>query len=151
MRQHSIQVAVVGAAGYGGSEVIRLLARHPCAKVTTSTSSRRAGSPLREECPWLSTDLVLSEFHPETIKADFTFLCQESGFAMEHVGALLGNTRVIDLSADFRLDDHAAYEAYYGRKHTNPHLASKPVYGLRSQTRTWSPTLDAIRLRRCWP
>ncbi len=83
MRQHTIQVAVVGATGYGGSEVVRLLAGHPCAKVTTATSSRRAGSLLREECPWLSTDLVLSEFDPEAIKADFMFLCQESGFAME--------------------------------------------------------------------
>jgi N-acetyl-gamma-glutamyl-phosphate reductase len=130
MKQHSIQVAVVGATGYGGSEVIRLLASHPCAKVTVATSARRAGSPLREECPWLSSDLVLSEFDPTGIKADFTFLCQESGFAMEVAELLEGKTRVIDLSADFRLDDLATYEAYYGRKHTNPHLAKKPVYGL---------------------
>jgi len=130
MRHHTIQVAVVGATGYGGSEVIRLLAGHPCAKVTVATSGRRAGSPLRGECPWLNTDLVLSEFDPDSINADFTFLCQEAGFAMEHAASLAGKTRVIDLSADFRLEDHAVYEAYYGRKHTNPILPTKPVYGL---------------------
>jgi N-acetyl-gamma-glutamyl-phosphate reductase len=130
MKQHSIHVAVVGATGYGGSEVIRLMASHPCAKVTVATSARRAGAMLREECPWLSSELVLSEFDPASIKADFTFLCQESGFAMEVAAALEGKTRVIDLSADFRLDDHTVYEAYYGRKHANPSLAKKPVYGL---------------------
>jgi len=130
MKQHTIQVAVVGATGYGGAEVIRLLAQHPYAKVSVATSGRRAGFLLRDECPWLSTDLVLSEFDPATIKADYTFLCQESGFAMEVAAALEGKTRVIDLSADFRLDDHATYERYYGRKHTDPALTKKPVYGL---------------------
>ena len=130
MKQNPIQVAVVGATGYGGSEVIRLLSMHPSVQVIAATSARRAGIALREECPWLSTDLVLTEFDPETVTADFTFLCQENGFAMEVAEALAGRTRVIDLSADFRLDDHAIYETYYGRKHTNPSLPNKPVYGL---------------------
>lgn len=130
MKQHSIHVAVVGATGYGGSEVIRLLASHPCAKVTVATSSRRAGVPLREESPWLSSDLLLSEFEPDTVKADFTFLCQEAGFAMEVVGKLIGRTRVIDLSADFRLKDPSVYEMYYGRKQAASPMQSEPVYGL---------------------
>ena len=130
MKHHTIQVAVVGATGYGGSEVIRLLSAHPCAKVSVATSGRRAGSLLRAECPWLHTDLVLSEFDPASITADVTFLCQETGFAMENVSSLIGKTRVIDLSADFRLEDLAVYESYYGRKHTNPQLSTKPVYGL---------------------
>ncbi|MDR3690545.1 MAG: N-acetyl-gamma-glutamyl-phosphate reductase [Fimbriimonas sp.] len=130
MKQHSIRVAVVGATGYGGAEVIRLLASHPCAKVTIATSARRAGTPLRQECPWLSSDLVLSEFIPDGLNADFTFLCQETGFAMDVAPSLLPHTRVIDLSADFRLEDLDIYEQYYGRKHTNPTLSTKPVYGL---------------------
>ena len=76
MNHSEIKVAVVGATGYGGSEVIRLLANHPYAKVVAATSARRAGVPLREECPWLSTDLVLSDFQPDSLNADFTCLCQ---------------------------------------------------------------------------
>jgi len=130
MKQHPIRVAVVGATGYGGSEIIRLLSAHPCAKVTTVTSARRAGSLLREECPWLSTDLELTEFIADQVEADFTFLCQEAGFAMEVAPHLLPRTRIIDLSADFRLEDLDEYEKYYGRKHSNPSLKTKPVYGL---------------------
>ena len=130
MKQHTIRVAVVGATGYGGSELIRLLGAHPCAKVTTVTSARRAGSTLRDECPWLSSDLLLSEFSSESVEADFTCLCQETGFAMEVAADLLKRSKVIDLSADFRLHDLDVYEQYYGRKHSNPSLGTKPVYGL---------------------
>jgi len=130
MKQQPIEIAVVGATGYGGSEVIRLLGSHPSVRVTTVTSVRRAGSPLRSESPWLNSDLILSEFDPSTIQADFTFLCQENGFAMEVAAELEKRTRIIDLSADFRLDDLDEYAHYYGRKHSNPTLASKPIYGL---------------------
>jgi N-acetyl-gamma-glutamyl-phosphate reductase len=123
-------VAVVGASGYGGAEIVRLLSTHPCAEVKTVTSGRSAGKPLREECPWLGTDLVLSNFDPESLEADFVFLCLETGFAMEHAPKLMGRSRVIDLSADFRLTDHQIYAKYYGREHANPDLPSAAVYGL---------------------
>lgn len=123
-------VAVVGASGYGGAEIVRLLAGHPCAEVTTVTSGRSAGRPLREQCPWLATDLVLTEFDPAKIEADFVFLCQEAGFAMEHGRKLIERTRVIDLSADFRLKDASLYPTYYKREHTDPELLAEAVYGL---------------------
>jgi len=126
----SIRVAVVGASGYGGAEIVRLLANHPQARITTVTSGRSAGKPLRGECPWLATDLVLSEYAPDRLDADFVFLCQESGFAMERAAEILPHARVIDLSADFRLRDYDAYHAYYGREHARPALPSEPVYGL---------------------
>ncbi len=152
MNHSEIKVAVVGATGYGGSEVIRLLANHPYAKVVAATSARRAGVPLREECPWLSTDLVLSDFQPDSLNADFTFLCQENGFAMENIASLVGKTRVIDLSADFRIEDHAVYEHYYGRTHTNPELPSTPVYGLPELVdRTAIAKADIIANPGCYP
>jgi N-acetyl-gamma-glutamyl-phosphate reductase len=122
------RVAVVGATGYAGAEIVRLLAHHPHAKVVTATSSRNPGRPLREECPWLATDLVLDAFDPATVDADIVFLCQESGFAMKLAGELVKRTRVIDLSADFRLNDPEVYRLYYKAEHTNPGL--KAVYGL---------------------
>jgi N-acetyl-gamma-glutamyl-phosphate reductase len=126
----SIRVAVVGATGYGGAEIVRLLASHPCARVTTVTSSRLAGRPLREECPWLGTDLVLSSLAPERLDADFVVLAQENGFAMERAAEILPHARIIDLSADFRLRDLDVYAQYYKRTHLNPTLPSAPVYGL---------------------
>lgn len=109
---------------------MRLLSAHPEAVVTTVTSSRLAGRPLAEECPWLATDLVLSELDPANLNADVVVLAQENGFAMERAAEILPYARIIDLSADFRLTDLDVYQTYYKRAHTNPTLAKAPVYGL---------------------
>ena len=130
MKAEGIRGAVVGASGYAGAEIVRLLSNHPCAQVTSVTSGRSAGKPLSEECPWLATDLVLESFTPAQIEADVVFLCQETGFAMDHVAEILPQARVIDLSADFRLTDLDVYRRFYGREHSNPTLSTKPVYGL---------------------
>src|SRR5512140_1143373 len=127
MNQSGIRVAVVGATGYGGAAAVRLLASHPCATVTTVTSGRTAGAKLSDECPWIVSDLVLSPFDPDTIDADVVFLCQEAGFAMEHAPALAWRMRVIDFSADFRLQDRSVYERYYKRSLTAD--PSTAVYG----------------------
>lgn len=128
MHPSPIRVAVIGATGYGGAELVRLLAGHPRATVTTVTSGRSAGKLLRDECPWLATDLVLSSFAPDTLDADVALLAQESGFAMEYAPTLSRRMKVIDLSADFRLKDPAVFESTYGRPHACPDLPS--VYGL---------------------
>lgn len=127
MAEH-ISVVVVGATGYGGAEIIRLLADHPRLRVTAATSARLAGEPLRKECPWLATDLILSAFDPAAVDAEFVVLAQENGFAMANIEALLPRTRVVDLSADFRLRDYDAYRDYYGREHTATHVEG--TYGL---------------------
>lgn len=145
------RVAVVGASGYGGAELVRLLSSHPCAQVTTVTSSRSAGKPLTAECPWLSTDLVLSTFEPENLEADVVFLAQENGFAMNHVAALAGK-KVIDLSADFRLKDLDLYQQVYKINHTNPTLAKEPVYGLPELAdRDLIAQADVIANPGCYP
>jgi N-acetyl-gamma-glutamyl-phosphate reductase len=119
-----IRVAVVGASGYAGAEVVRLLASHPEAEVSAVTSSRNPGRPLREACPWLYTDLVLEPFD-SAIDADIFALCQEAGFAGEVAKTLAEKAKVIDLSADFRLTDGACYESIYKK----PWPGSAP-YGL---------------------
>ncbi|MCB8932093.1 MAG: N-acetyl-gamma-glutamyl-phosphate reductase [Fimbriimonadaceae bacterium] len=123
-----IRVAVVGATGYGGAEAVRLLAAHPGAEVVAVTSARLEGTPLRDACPWLDTDLVLSRFEAASLPGDVALLCQESGFAMEHAHQLLERMRVIDFSADFRLRDRADYPRWYGREHSSPEVEA--VYGL---------------------
>lgn len=124
------QVAIVGATGYAGAELVRLLSQHPFAEVATVTSERLAGTPLSTECPWLSTDLILQAFDSSTLEADVVFLAQEAGFAMHHAPELLKRAKVIDLSADFRLEDKAVYEQVYKRQWASPGLIDTPVYGL---------------------
>jgi len=126
-----IKVAIVGASGYGGAELVRLLSTHPEVEIVAATSGRSAGKPLREECPWLVTDLVLSAFDPQAIECDAAFLCQEAGFAMDHARELIERgIRVVDLSADFRLQDTAAYLHYYKTEHRDPELLKEAAYGL---------------------
>ena len=111
--------------------MVRLLLGHPEVEIVAATSSRSAGKPLREECPWLDTDLVLSPFDPATLDCDIAFLCQEAGFAMDHARTLVERgVRVVDLSADFRLRDLDAYARYYGFAHRDPELLKEAAYGL---------------------
>jgi N-acetyl-gamma-glutamyl-phosphate reductase len=125
-----ISVAIVGATGYVGGEIVRLLQEHPYAKVTLATSNRNQGVRLREKCPWIATDIVLSAFEPEKIEADFVFLCQEAGYAMQFAPLLVKKCRVIDMAADFRLKPASVYEHWYGKKHTSVDLLEEAVYGL---------------------
>ncbi|HJP84082.1 MAG TPA: N-acetyl-gamma-glutamyl-phosphate reductase [Fimbriimonadaceae bacterium] len=126
----SKRVAIVGATGYGGAELVRLLSMHPQAEITLVTSERKAGERLDSECPWLASDLVLEKFNPDKVEADFVFLAQEAGFAMAHVGRLLQSAKVIDLSADFRLRNKEVYESTYKRPWCAPGVSVEPVYGL---------------------
>ena len=125
-----LRVAVVGATGYGGAELVRLLSMHPHANVAVVTSERLAGAPLAQECPWLATDLVLQAFDLESLDVDVVFLAQEAGFAMQHAGKLLESSKVVDLSADFRLQDKAVYSATYGREFEAPGVVDEAIYGL---------------------
>lgn len=128
-----VTVAVVGATGYTGAEIVRLLERHPHAEVAVATSERQAGAPLRASCPWLATDLVLSRFEPCGWDVDVVFLCHENGFAMHHAPSLSERSRVIDLSADFRLSDLDLYPAWYRLDHPGG-VEPWPVYGLTELT-----------------
>jgi N-acetyl-gamma-glutamyl-phosphate reductase len=109
-----VRVAVVGATGYGGAELVRLLLGHTHVEIVAVTSSRAAGERLDIHCPWLRTDLVLSSFDPVTVSAEIVFLAQEHGFAFHHAPTLVERgIKVIDLSADFRLRDNSVFNKYY--------------------------------------
>lgn len=109
-----IQVAIVGATGYTGAELVRLLSSHPSVEIVAVTSGRAAGERLDKHCPWLSTELVLSSFDAESVEADIVFLAQENGFAAKVAPTLVRRKiRVVDLSADYRLLDETAYEKNY--------------------------------------
>jgi N-acetyl-gamma-glutamyl-phosphate/LysW-gamma-L-alpha-aminoadipyl-6-phosphate reductase len=127
-----IRSAVVGGSGYTGGELVRLLLRHPGVILDQVTSERLAGRPVADRHPNLrkATDLTFvasGDLKP----ADLVFLCLphgEAGRAVDRYRAL--GTRLIDLSADFRLRDPAAYPVWYGAPHPRPDLLDQFVYGI---------------------
>lgn len=129
-----IKVAIVGASGYTGVELVRLLAGHPQVEITCVTSRQSAGEELSRIFPSLRErfELVCEPVDISRIagKAEVVFTALPHQTAMAVVPDLLAaGTRVIDLSADFRLRDPGVYEAWY-QKHSCPELLPEAVYGL---------------------
>lgn len=129
-----IRVGIIGATGYTGAELIRLLTAHPGAQVTVITSRQYAGTPFSDIYPAFRgvTDLVCETWDPATTpdKADFFFTALPHKLPMAIVPDLLAKgKRVVDLSADFRFRNAAAYEAAY-QPHSAKDLLAEAVYGL---------------------
>lgn len=134
-----IRVGIVGATGYTGSELIRLLSGHPQAQITALVSRSEAGKPIASVLAHLhGLDLpILSEYDPDALakQCEVVFLAGETGFAMEHAPALLQRgLKVIDLSADFRLKDPAMFAEWYGKTHIATDLLGEALYGLPELT-----------------
>ncbi|MCI4349760.1 MAG: N-acetyl-gamma-glutamyl-phosphate reductase [Thermoplasmata archaeon] len=123
---------VLGAGGYLGGELLRLLAHHPSLNVTAAVSKSQAGRPVSEVHPNLAGDseLVLAP-DASRIDADIAFLAQPPGEAMTEVPSLLERgIRAVDLGPDYRLPDPAEYERVYKRPHTDSAHLAEAVYGL---------------------
>ena len=130
-----IKVGIVGVSGYGGGELARLLAAHPDIELTYVTSETYAGKPVQAALPGLapSVDLTCESFDPVACAkaCAFVFLAGEPGLAMRAAPELLeAGVKIVDLSADFRLEDPDAYQSWYKMEHTAPHLLDEAVYGL---------------------
>jgi N-acetyl-gamma-glutamyl-phosphate reductase len=129
-----IRVAIQGGTGYTALELIRLLLRHPQAEMTAVTSRTETG-PVSAVHPSLAgrLDLAFTSPSPEQLAeiADVCFCCLPHKASMDAIPALLSaGLKVIDLSADYRLDDPAVYEQWYGHVHTDPTRLGATVYGL---------------------
>ena len=122
-----IRVAVVGASGYAGGELLRLLAGHPEFDLTVATAHRQAGQPVSVVHPQLAgLDLTLAGTDPAVLAdADLVFLALPHGESAALAAQLPAGTRVVDLGADHRLTDAEAWRRYYGGEH-----AGAWVYGL---------------------
>ncbi|MEZ7955841.1 MAG: N-acetyl-gamma-glutamyl-phosphate reductase [Rubritalea sp.] len=133
----SVKIAVVGASGYTGMELLRLLLMHPNAELCCVTSRQYAGQALADVFPRYRSaagaELAFSEPDAESIAAtgaELAFLALPHGVAADYATALLDlGIKVIDLSADFRLSDPAVYEEFYGAPHPAPELLKEAVYG----------------------
>jgi LysW-gamma-L-alpha-aminoadipyl-6-phosphate/LysW-L-glutamyl-5-phosphate reductase len=130
------RVSIVGGSGYGGGELLRLLMSHPCVEIAQVTSESQAGNYVHSIHPNLRPAgrkpatlrfTTLAELTP----CDVLFLALPHGEAQRRIDQLAGlATNVVDLSADFRLQDMALYERYYGEPHSAPGWLSCFVYGL---------------------
>jgi N-acetyl-gamma-glutamyl-phosphate reductase len=133
-----IKTAIVGASGYTGMELLRLLLGHPGVELVAATSRQEAGKSLGAVFPRFKNapgaDLTFIEPDPDAIAAtgvEAAFLALPHGVAAEIARALLERgLRVIDLSADFRLSDPAVYAEFYDHAHPAPDLLDQAVYGL---------------------
>ena len=130
-----MRVGVVGASGYVGGETLRLLVNHPQVEITAVTSRQHVGQYLHRIQPSLKgfTDMVFSELDYDRMsdRCDIVITAVPHGTATEIVKAFCDrDIRVIDLSADFRLHDPAAYEKWYGWAHPHPEYLEKSVFGV---------------------
>lgn len=156
---NSTRVAIVGASGYSGEELVRLLLSHPHAQLVAVTSRQYAGQTVAQVFPRFASHPIaraLPFSEPDAARlaelAEVVFLALPHGVAAEYARPLIqAGCRVIDLSADFRLRSAEVYREFYGHEHPAPELLAQAVYGLPEHRR------DAIRQARlvaapgCYP
>ena len=145
-----VRACVVGATGYAGVEVCRLVLGHPALELAMATDRKQAGERLDAVYPAFAgcSDLTLSLPEPDAIAeaADVAFLAVPHTASLALTPELLARgVTVIDLSADYRLHDPATYEAWYAAPHTSPELLSQTVYGLPELFRDGMAELAARR------
>ena len=150
-----LRVAIAGASGYTGFELVRILSHHPQAELTTITSRQQAGQRLDEIYPAFKghCELTFANTDPEILAADadlvFTALPHQA--AMDIVPELLKRgVKVVDLSADYRLRDPKVYEAWY-QPHKTPELLSEAVYGLPELHREQIRAARLVANPGCYP
>ncbi len=180
MADSSLRVAILGASGYGGAELIRILAHHPNAEIVVLTGDRRAGKPLGEVFPHLAAlnmpDLIaIEQVEWAGLDIDVVFSALPHGASQRLAKGLLHRTghglaaelvaegeedlvaalpravKVIDLAADFRLADPAVYRQWYGHDHEAVELQPRAVYGLTEFARDQIRTANLIACPGCYP
>ena len=154
-----IPIAIVGASGYTGSELLRLLLQHPNATLVAVTSRQEAGRSIESVFPRLrqmpGAELTFIHPDPEAIArsgAKVAFLALPHGVAAELACALLEkNIKVIDLSADFRIHDPVVYEEFYLNAHPAAELLKTSIYGLPEVHADAIRAADLIASPGCYP
>ncbi len=151
-----LNCAVLGATGYTGAELTKLLLAHPHVRVALLTTRQEKSIPLHEVLPSVPQNIPLEitpySFEAVKKKADVVFLCLPHTEAMTAAAQCLEAGKVvIDLSADFRLKDKKTYENWYGVTHTAPQFLSRAVYGLCEINSRKIKKADLIANPGCYP
>jgi N-acetyl-gamma-glutamyl-phosphate reductase len=150
-----LKIGIVGASGYTGEELARILSRHPGVELTVATSRQFAGQKLADVFPNLrgSVEITLEDLGPEELvdRADLFFTAVPHQTAMDIVPQLLeAGGKVVDLSADFRINDAAVYEEWY-QAHSAPEYIDRAVYGLPELYREKIKQSSLVANPGCYP
>jgi len=140
MIMRMVDVAIIGASGFTGAEMLRLLAGHPDMNLVYATADTQAGRPVASLYPGLAAaypDLAMESFEPERVDgADLVVLGLPHQASMALAPDLIGRVGcIVDLSAAYRLKDASLYPQWYGFDHDQPALLAEAVYGLPERTR----------------
>lgn len=150
-----IKAGIIGATGYTGVELLRLLSRHPDVQITAVTSRELAGTPVTSRFANLRGHVDLEFSHPDEAvltNCDVVFYATPHAVAMNTAAELLAaGVRVIDLSADFRIKDIALWEQWYKTRHAAPELVAEAVYGLPEVNRQAITGARLIAVPGCYP
>ena len=153
-KPNRIRTAILGASGYTGAELVRLLLHHPSVEIRAMTADRHAGHAYGEVFPHLAArglpDLMkIGEVNYEGI--DLVFCCLPHGETQDVIAKLPKHLKVIDLSADFRLVDPTVYAEWYEHEHRAPALQEKAVYGLTELARDAVKDARLVANPGCYP
>lgn len=151
-----LKVAIVGATGYTGVELLRILSQHEHVRVEIITSRSEEGVPVADMYPNLRTNYPELKFSNPDVeqlgRCDVVFFATPHGVAHGLAADILATgTRVIDLSADFRLQDTQLWEQWYGQKHGAPELVGQAVYGLPEVNRSSIAKAGLVAVPGCYP
>lgn len=155
MKTKQIKAGIVGGTGYTGVELLRLLSSHPQVKLHAITSRKEEGMKVAEMFPNLRGHVDLAFSTPENAalnECDVVFFATPHGVAMEQVRDLLAaGVKVIDLAADFRLQDTSVFEKWYKMPHSCPDILAKSSYGLVELNREKIAQSQVIGNPGCYP
>ncbi|OAM51929.1 N-acetyl-gamma-glutamyl-phosphate reductase [Methylovorus sp. MM2] len=155
MQTKKVKVGIVGGTGYTGVELLRLLAIHPNVDITAITSRGEAGLPVADMFPSLRGYIGLSFVDPaqtDLSTCDVVFFATPNGIAMQQTRDLIAKgVRVIDLAADFRIQDVTVWEKWYGMTHACPELITEAVYGLPELNREQIKSAQLVANPGCYP
>jgi N-acetyl-gamma-glutamyl-phosphate reductase len=153
-KSNRIKVGILGASGYTGAELIRLLSRHPEAEITLLTADRHAGKRLASVFPHLGglglPDLIKID-DADWDKAEVVFCGLPHSTTQEVIAKLPRKLKVIDLSADFRFEDPETYAQWYGHAHLATELQKEAVYGLTEHKRAALKKTRLCAVPGCYP
>ena len=150
------EVAILGASGYVGAELLRLCSGHPQLRPARLFGDRQAGQKLAAVHPHLAPaypDLIVERFEPAALDGiGLVFAALPHGHSQKLASEILGRgVKFVDLGADFRLDEAEAYARWYGEEHQAPELLDRFVYGIPELHREAIRSADAVAAAGCYP
>jgi N-acetyl-gamma-glutamyl-phosphate reductase len=150
----SLSIGILGATGYTGAELIRLLHNHRGSRITYCSSRQYNGKKIADILPFFqgTFDITLEDFDADAIRdrCEVVFSCLPHGTSAQFISRIIDSVKVVDLSADTRLRDLATYTKWYG-EHPHPELVDKAVYGLCEVHRDQIRNASLVANPGCYP